>query len=268
MNKEKPMAETVRREHPSEWKYASPGTPGFHAVITPDNSSCRETWAFRLNLPRGERYRLHDTNLEMNAGVVSGALRISHAGESRRIGKLDSFYLPAGDAAELEAEDDAVLFIGGARFEGEGEFLIRRYDPELPIGEIRQIHGEPPFERHVFMTLNQETPASRLICGFTWGNPGAWTSWPPHQHTVDLEEVYCYYDIPAPKFALHLASREPGKIEAVHPVSTGDFIAVPAGYHPTVGMPGIRSSYFWIMAAHRKKSRSYDLAKADGGFTD
>jgi 5-deoxy-glucuronate isomerase len=92
-----------------------------------------------------------------------------------------------------------------------------------------------------------------------------WTSWPPHQHTEDLEEVYCYFDLPTPRFALHLSSRTPGIIEAVHPVSTGDFVIIPEGYHPTVGSPGGRSSYFWIMVAHRKESRSYELAKADFG---
>lgn len=116
------------------------------------------------------------------------------------------------------------------------------------------------------MTLNQETPASRMINGLTWGAPGMWTSWPPHQHSADLEEVYCYFDLAPPEFALHLSSRSPGVIEAVHPVSTGDFVIIPEGYHPTVGSPGARSSYFWIMVAHRRESRSYELAKADFGL--
>jgi 5-deoxy-glucuronate isomerase len=113
--------------------------------------------------------------------------------------------------------------------------------------------------------LNQETPASRLINGFTWGAPGMWTSWPPHQHSAHLEEVYCYFDIPAPQFALHISSRNAGEVEAVHPVRTGSCVVIPEGYHPTVGTPGVRSSYFWVMGAHSQESRRYDLAKADFG---
>ncbi|MFW6327034.1 MAG: 5-deoxy-glucuronate isomerase, partial [Bacteroidota bacterium] len=91
-------------------------------------------------------------------------------------------------------------------------------------------------------------------------------SWPPHQHTKDLEEVYCYFDIPKPRFALHLASRKPGEVEAVHPVSTGDCVVVPEGYHPTVGAPGTKSCYFWIMAAYSQQSRRYDLAVNDPNY--
>jgi 5-deoxy-glucuronate isomerase len=93
-----------------------------------------------------------------------------------------------------------------------------------------------------------------------------WTSWPPHQHTKDLEEVYCYFDIPLPNKAFHFASRKAGEFEVIHPVSTGDCILVPEGYHPTCGMPGIASCYFWVMAAHRTESRRYDLAINDPNF--
>lgn len=251
--------------HPRDWKYPSPDTPGLHTVVSPDNSACRVTWAFRLNLNRGDEYELFDKELELNAALVDGEVDIEHHSENSTLKKLDSVYLPAGDSVRIRAVRDAVFFIGGGHYDGTGEYFLRRFDAEMPLGEIHQIHGEPPYEREVFMTLNQEVPASRMINGFTWGASGMWTSWPPHQHTEDLEEVYCYFDLPTPRFALHLSSRTPGIIEAVHPVSTGDFVIIPEGYHPTVGAPGGRSSYFWIMVAHRKKSRSYELAKADFG---
>lgn len=258
--------ENLSLNEPSAWKYSSPSEPGFHTVITPENSALKTTWVYRLNLNAGETYRLSADGQEMNAGCFQGEGKLEYGLKRYEFAKLDSFYLPGGAEAEISAVSDCSLFIGGAPYEGRGEFFFRRFDPNLPLGEIHQIHGEPPFEREVYMTLNQETPASRMINGFTWGDYGAWTSWPPHQHTADLEEVYCYYDLPEPKFALHLSSRKREEIEAVHPVSSGDCVVVPEGYHPTVGAPGCRSSYFWIMAAHTEKSRRYDLAKADFGL--
>lgn len=252
--------------HPRNWKYRSPDVPGWHTVVSPDNSVCRVTWAFRLNLPEGARHELSEESLELNAVVIGGEVVVKRDGEEVPLRKRDSFYLPAGESVVIEASREAILFVGGGPYEGVGEFFVRRFDDEMPLGPIHQIHGEPPYEREVFMTLNQETPASRMINGLTWGAPGMWTSWPPHQHTADLEEVYCYFDLPAPEFALHLSSRKRGEIEAVHPVSTGDFVIIPEGYHPTVGSPGARSSYFWIMVAHRRESRSYELAKADFGI--
>lgn len=251
--------------HPSNWKYQSETGPGLHTVISPHNSVCLVTWAFRLNLNPNDSHELSHSDLELNAAVIQGEVVVTHVDESTRIEKMDSFYLPAGDSAVVKATQDAVLYIGGGPYEGRGKFFVRRFDPALPVGEVHQVHGEPPYQREIFMTLNQEVSASRMVNGFTWGDSGAWTSWPPHQHSADLEEVYCYFDLPAPQFSLHLSSREPGVIEAVHPVSTGDFVVIPEGYHPTVAMPGARSSYFWIMVAHRASSRSYQLAKADFG---
>ncbi len=258
--------ENVSLKEPSAWKYSSPSTPGFHVVVTPENSVLKATWIYRLNLLAGDSYLLDPNKQEMNIGCFKGEGSLQHTTGSHEFSKLDSFYIPGGDSAEIKATSDCSFFIGGAPYEDTGSFFFRRFDPNLPLGEIHQIHGEPPFEREVFMTLNQETPASRMINGFTWGDYGAWTSWPPHQHTADLEEVYCYYDLPEPKFALHLSSRKREIIEAVHPVSSGDCVIVPEGYHPTVGAPGCRSSYFWVMTAFSSQSRRYDLAKADFGL--
>ena len=113
------------------------------------------------------------------------------------------------------------------------------------------------------MTLDHGTPASRLIAGFTWSMDGAWTSWPPHQHEKDLEEVYCYFDMPEPAFGLHLSYLEAGKPGVVHKVVSGTFVEAPVGYHPTVASPGCRNAYFWVLGAHSRKSRRYDLAIPD-----
>lgn len=252
--------------HPRNWKYPSSAEPGFHSVISPENSVLKVTWVYRLNLLAGSNYELVHRDLELNAAIISGEGVATYAGSRHQLKKLDSVYLPAGDSVQFHATTNVTCFVGGGPYEGEGEYFVRRFEPEMPLGEIHQIHGEPPFEREVFMTLNQEVPASRMINGFTWGATGMWTSWPPHQHSADLEEVYCYFDLPSPKFALHLSSRVRGSVEAVHPVSSGDCVIIPEGYHPTVGAPGARSSYFWIMVAHRRESRSYELSKTDFGL--
>lgn len=248
------------------WKFESPDSPGFHEVVSPNNSECKTTWGFRLNLEKGSVFELIDKKLELNGVVISGDADIHFKSKKYTLSKRDSVYLPAGQKNEIQAKSNLVMFFGGAPFENKGEFFVRKYDLNLPLGNIHQIHGKPPYQREVFMTIAQEDPGTRLICGITEGEPGKWTSWPPHQHSKDLEEIYCYFDIPKPKFALHLSSRKPGEIEEVYPVSSGDFVIVPEGYHPTVGMPGVKSCYFWIMAAFSEKSRRYDLAVNDPNF--
>jgi 5-deoxy-glucuronate isomerase len=253
-------------DQPINWKYSSSAEIGLHEVITPENSACKSTWIYRLNLNKGMDYNLSFEDIELSIAIIKGSLTFTHNGEQYELEKMDSLYLPAQEELQIVAEKDAILFIGGGPYEGVGDFFVRRFDPERPLGDIRQIHGEPPYERDVYMAVNEEMPASRLITGFTWGQEGKWTSWPPHQHSKDLEEVYCYFDIPSPEFTLHLSSRKPGTIEAVHPVSSGDCVAIPEGYHPTVGMPGVKSCYFWVMVAHSAESRRYDLAVNDPNF--
>ncbi len=263
------------RSHPEQWKYASPEEPGLHLVISPENSACRKTWIYRLNLTKGSQQRLEGViatspeapgGLELNGMVASGSVRINPG--AKTLNRLDSWYQTPADSVTVEALEDSMLYLGGAPFEGKGSFYVRPYDPTLPLGEIRQVHGKPPYRRDVFMTVNQETEASTMINGITWGDDGGWTSWPPHEHTKHLEEVYCYFDIPKPHYALHFASRKPGTVEAIHPVSTGDCVVVPEGYHPTAASPGVKSCYFWVMAAHQPESRRYDLAVSDPNFTD
>jgi 5-deoxy-glucuronate isomerase len=248
------------------WKYKSPESAGYHLVVAPDNSDLQTTWGFRLNLDAGDKYQLTDDRLELNGIVISGKAMLDFEGEEFPLSVRDSFYLPAGLNVAIRALKTTVIYLGGAPCEGKGQFFTRKFDLTLPLGNIHQVHGQPPFQREVFMTISQEDPGSRLICGVTEGEPGRWTSWPPHQHSKDLEEIYCYFDIPHPKFALHLSSRKPGEVEEVYPVSSGDFVIVPEGYHPTVGMPGVKSCYFWIMAAFSAKSRRYDLAINDPNF--
>lgn len=252
--------------NPDNWKYQSKDIPGLHRVVTPEHSDCTITWIFRLNLEGGSGYDLQHNTLEMNAVLIAGRAHVDFEGTRYDLKKFDSFYLPAGEHAAIRASEPCFFYIGGGPCEGEGRFFVREFDLSLPLGDVHQIHGQPPYQREVFMTLNQEVPASRLICGLTFGQDGGWTSWPPHQHSKDLEEVYCYFDIPKPNFVLHLSSTRPGEVEAIHSVSTGDCVIIPQGYHPTLAIPGMRSAYFWVMVAHSHQSRRYDLAVNDPNF--
>jgi 5-deoxy-glucuronate isomerase len=260
------MAPT-KTSDPVNWKYVSPDSEGLHKVVTGKNSSCKSLNLFRLNLSSGSSYTLMDQSLEMSAGIISGRITMKTEGNSYALNALDSFYIPAKTSADITAEEDTVIYIGAAVYEGEGEVYVLKYDANLPDEKIRQVHGKEPYRRDVFMTLGPHIPASRLITGFTWSDNGAWSSWPPHQHTKDLDECYCYFDMDPPKFGLHLSYRESGKPETAHIVSTGDFIVCPEGYHPTVATPGIRNSYFWVLAAHSIPSRRYDLAVNDPAYT-
>ena len=262
------MDESKQRQM-SAWNVQSLDTPGFHSVITPDNSDCQVAHVYRLNLPEGQSFRLQTGDLEMHPVLIQGAASLSpHVGLKTQMERFDSFYLPASDEITITAQIDCIFYIAAAIYEGIGTPSFRPFIPNLPIGAIHQIHGAGVGQREVMFTLDPNTPASRLICGLTWGGQGTWTSWPPHQHERDLEEVYCYFDMDPPGFGLHLSyldSGDPSGIVA-HVVSSGSMVQVPAGYHPTVASPAVRNTYLWVLAAFSPAQRRYDLAITDPAF--
>ena len=249
----------------ADWKHQSPEVPGFHTVIAPGINDCQAAYIYRLNLLAGTSFRLCSKEQEMNAALISGQAAIRGAGLEAELADLDSFYIPGECEVEIQALADCVFYIGAALCEGYGKPFWRRYDLSLPIGDIHQIHGSGSGEREVFFTLDPGAPASRLLCGLTFSRDGAWTSWPPHQHERDLEEVYCYYAMPAPHFGLHLSYTKAGGVQdlVTHVVNSGTMVLAPRGYHPTVSSPGTVNHYFWVLAAFSHPSRRYDLAVND-----
>lgn len=281
----------ITKERMEQWKISSDDEEGFFELISPRKSDCEVLSIYRLNLKKGQLYKLETGCQEMNAVCVRGscevtALWTAGSGEaaavksavctagsdeaavpafSEKMNKLDSFYAVSHMELQFKALEDMSLYIGAAIDEGYGKPYFREMDLSLPLGEIHQIHGCGAGEREVFMTINPETASSRLLAGVTWSRNGSWTSWPPHQHEQDLEEVYCYFDMPAPHFGLHLSYAQPGDIDGVvaHTVTDGTMILAPRGYHPTVASPGSVNTYFWVLGAHSHESRRYDLAVLD-----
>lgn len=127
----------------------------------------------------------------MAVTLIQGEAHLSNNADlPKTMKRFDSFYIPADTEVVITASTDCIFYIGGAQCEGIGKTSFRAYDEKLPIGDIHQIHGNGAGQREVMFTLDPATPASRLICGLTWSGDGGWTSWPPHQHEKDLEEVY------------------------------------------------------------------------------
>jgi len=253
------------------WRVQSPEEPGFHAVITPDNSSCIVDRIYRLNLRKGDSFDLGSGELEMHPVLISGAAQLSgHSVLSCGMKQYDAFYIPGNEKVTITASEDCIFYIAAAPCEGYGEAFFRSFEKDAPVGDIHQIHGQGIGRREVFMTLSDKDNASRLICGLTWGGEGAWTSWPPHQHEKDLEEIYCYFDMPLPHFGFHISYLRSGEVDDIvtHVVHSGTMVQAPCGYHPTVASPGTKNAYFWALAAFSRSSRRYDLAVLDPELKD
>lgn len=259
----------ISKKEMEKWRVQSSEEPGFHKVITPEKCACREAQIFRLNLTAGESYGLESGDLELHPVLIEGrAVLMEHPVLNQRMTRFDSFYIPGNDSLTIRAEEDCTFYIAGAKYEDIGEPHFRKFNPSLPVGDIHQIHGKGAGRREVMFTLAPQDSASRLICGLTWSGTGAWTSWPPHQHEKDLEEVYCYFDMPYPKFGFHVSYLKSGEVDHIvaHTVWSGTMVQAPCGYHPTVASPAGKNAYLWVLAAFCPESRRYDLAINDPAF--
>ena len=264
------MRDLANKERMEKWSVQSSEELGFHEVITPANSDCIAAQMFRLNMAAGQTYILESKKLELHSVLIKGKAEIGeYSVLNYKMDKFDSFYIPSNDSVKITAVEDCIFYIAGAKCEGIGEPSFRKFDITLPIGDIHQIHGEGVGQREVMFTLAPQDKASRLICGITWGGEGAWTSWPPHQHEKDLEEIYCYFDMDLPKFGFHISYLKSGEVEDIvtHTVTSGTMVQAPCGYHPTVASPGTRNTYLWVLAAFTPASRSYDLAILDPAYS-
>ena len=265
------MDKSDNKKRMERWKEQSSEVPGFHKVVVPEKSECVSAHAFRLNLLKGDVYKLESGDLEMHAVLIDGdAMLTNHSILNQNMRRFDAFYIPGNDAITIVARDNCIFYIAGATYEGIGKSFFRGFDIKRPLGDIHQIHGRGIGQREVMMTLSDKDEASRLICGITWGGEGSWTSWPPHQHEKDLEEIYCYFDMPLPHFGFHISYLKSGEVEDIvtHTVHSGTFVQCPVGYHPTVASPGTRNAYLWILSAFSHSSRRYDLAVLDPALED
>lgn len=255
----------ITKERMEKWKIISPEENGLWEVIAPGKSDCEQAYIYRLNLEAGQDYVLCTEDKEMDAACIKGRAHVTCTAFDAECERLDSFYVVKNMEITIHAYEAAVFYIGAAIDEGYGTPYFRKTDLTMPIGDIHQMHGQGVGLREVFMTVNPEVGSSRILAGLTWSTNGAWTSWPPHQHEKDLEEVYCYFDMDAPHFGLHLSYAEPGDVNNVvaHTVSSGTMVLAPRGYHPTVASPGTKNAYFWVLFAHSHDSRRYDLAVLD-----
>lgn len=253
----------------NSWNHTASTENGLHTVISPDISDCSYAEMAVLNLEKGQVYTLETGEKEMALFLVFGSCNITVEGKEYTFAKLDSLYAPGRQAVEFHANEKSSFYIAFAVDEGYGKTFVRRFDADQPVGDIHTQAGKGSAQRDVYFTVGPDDASSRLLCGFTFGHDGGWTSWAPHQHEKDLEEVYAYFDIEKPFFGLHISylkAGEPDTLKA-HVVHSGSMVLASSGYHPTVAAPGTRMSYFWALFAYSHDQRRYDIAISDPNYS-
>lgn len=218
---------------------------GRHTAVSPANSSMTHLCYGRIRLQAGESVAFETGERETALICFSGGAAV-HVGEA------------AHDLAECSAP-------------AEGDYPLQfvRYQSDVaPNPALKFATGGPGSARTINTLLGKNVQAGRLVAGVTQSEPGNWTSWPPHEHAAMLEELYVFYDMPAPAFGIQFVYENPDTPdEHAIVVREGDVVLMPAGYHPNVSVPGHPINFLWIMAAHRETiDRQFGVVNVQPGF--
>jgi 5-deoxy-glucuronate isomerase len=241
---------------------------GRNISITPENSQMKHLVYGRIILDdKKPREKFSTGPLETGLICLSGECTIKAGGQTNKIDQYDSIYLPRDTEVEITTESSVDLVECSAEVEKKYPLQVVRYADVEKDGSLKFKTGGASNSRTVNITLGKNVEAGRILAGFTTSEPGHWTSWPPHEHAAILEELYVYYDMPAPAFGVQFVYTNPDEPEFVGVVRDGDAVIMPKGFHPNVSVPGYPINFVWMMAAHREvEDRQFGVVTVQPGF--
>jgi 5-deoxy-glucuronate isomerase len=241
---------------------------GRHLAVTPANSTMRHLSYGRIILNTSEP-RVSFSNGAEETGLIclAGKGAVKAAGNELTLEKFDAIYIPRDSAIEVSTQSALDLAEFSAEVEGKYPLQIIRYADVAKDPSMKFVAGSPGSQRELNVLMAKNVEAGRLLAGFTFSDPGNWTSWPPHEHAKMLEELYVYFDMPEPAYGLQLVYNDTQYPELVTAVRDGDAVLMPSGYHPNVAVPGHRIAFLWAMAAHREvEDRQFGVVNIQPGF--
>jgi 5-deoxy-glucuronate isomerase len=236
--------------------------------VSPANSDLAHLNYGRVRLDQEHRSATFDTEGRETALLcMGGKCTVTVDGAVHAIDTYDAIYVPRGSHVEVATDTNVDLVECSAEVEGNYPLQIVRYSDVKKDPAMKFRAGGDATSRDLNIIIGKNVEAGRLLAGFTRSVPGNWTSWPPHEHTKMLEEVYVYFDMPAPAFGIQLVYTKPDSPEFVSLVHDGDAVLMPAGFHPNVAAPGHSINFIWMMAAHREvEDRKFGVVNVQPGF--
>lgn len=235
---------------------------GYTTAVKPGIAGLRYLEIGLLRLASGQTHRLGRSDREVGVVLISGSCTARADGQTWESlggrqsifdGPPTALYIPAGASAELAALTSLTAVVGSAPAEPGAE--VRAV---LPSELSLRIVGRGSYRRSLYQIMFDNVPARRLLVGETYNEPGGWSGYPPHKHDQDalpdesaLEEVY-FMQIDRPQGFGFIGVFDEAGLDEAYTVRSGDFIAVPRGYHPVANLPGQRLGYIWFMAGEKR----------------
>lgn len=241
---------------------------GRQISVSPENSTMKHLAYGRIILNSSTpKVSFSNGNRETGLICLSGQATVKTAGSEVKLAQYDAIYIPRDSSLEVSTDSAVDIAEFSSDVEKKYPLQIVRYAEISKDPGMKFNAGGSASSRHLNMVIAKNVEAGRLVAGFTHSDPGNWTSWPPHEHAKMLEELYVYFDMPAPAYGIQLVYNNTEYPELVTVVRDGDAVLMPSGYHPNVSVPGHPIAFLWAMAAHREvEDRQFGVVNVQPGF--
>src|SRR5580704_11358177 len=241
---------------------------GRYVSVNPENSAMKHLAYGRIILNAAKPDVSFSTG-ERETGliVLSGNAVLTTEAKEVALGQYDAIYIPRDSSVEIATTSSVDIAEFSAQVSNHYPFQVVRFSQVENDPGLRFTTGRAGSSRKLHMLLAKNIEAGRLVAGFTISEPGNWTSWPPHEHTKMLEEMYVYFDMPDPAFGIQLVYNQTDYPEMVTVVRDGDAVLMPSGYHPNISIPGHRICFLWANGDHREgEDRQFGVVNVQRGF--
>lgn len=196
-----------------------------------------------------------DSGEEEMAFICLGGGGSIHIGDQIfTLNKYDALYLPRESRCTIVTNGGFDLVEVAAPSSQKYPVQYVSFEEIRKNPDLSKKAGYEPYARTLNTLIgDRNVQASRLLAGVTFSKDGNWTSWPPHDHSKEKEEIYLYIDMPYPNFGIHLNYVDFKEMDLVVPVWEGDAVAIKKGFHYNVASPGTSIGFVWMMAAVREE---------------
>ena len=111
-------------------------------------------------------------------------------GHDFELAQYDGIYIPRDSSIEVSTAGDVDIAEFSSDVANHYPLQVVRYADISKDPSLKFTAGGPTQQRNLNIVLGKNVEAGRLVAGFTVSEPGNWSSWPPHEHTAMLEEMY------------------------------------------------------------------------------
>jgi 5-deoxy-glucuronate isomerase len=231
--------------------------------VTPESAGWTYVGFAVHRLAAGARLELVAERRETCVVVLSGSCHFAADGREWRgagaradvfDGPPTALYVPPGLAWSAVSAGESELAVCTAPAERGAELRLL-----LPEDMEVTTRGEGVEQREIRNILMAGQEAESLLVTEVVTPAGHWSSYPPHKHDVDdlprealLEETYYHRLRGGDGFAFQRVYTDDRSLDEAIPVTDGDVVLVPRGYHPVANGPRNDLYYLNVMAGpHR-----------------